>query len=79
MKKLLILCLAMPLLAACSTDSKSTKVSADSEIKLCCGGGCGTPAGYCCNDNHCGGECDETWPVWTEELKKAAEAEKVAK
>jgi hypothetical protein len=79
MKKLLILCLAMPLLAACSTDSNSTKASVDSEIKLCCGGACETPEGYCCNDNHCGGECEDTLPVWTKEQREAAKAEKEAK
>jgi len=75
MKKLLFLCLALPLLAACSTDANSTKASTDEVVKLCCGGVCGTPEGYCCNENHCGGKCDESLPVWTEELKAAADAE----
>lgn len=31
--------------------------------KICCGGGCPTPAGYCCTDGTCHGGHDEL-PVW---------------
>jgi hypothetical protein len=31
--------------------------------KVCCGGGCDTPAGYCCMDGTCGGGHKEL-PVW---------------
>ena len=72
MKKLLILFLALPILAACSTDSEATKVSEEIDVKLCCGGDCETPAGYCCNEGHCDGACDAALPVWTEEEKAAA-------
>ncbi|MAW59246.1 MAG: hypothetical protein CMJ94_00265 [Planctomycetes bacterium] len=34
------------------------------ELGACCGGGCYTPTGYCCNEGHCGGNCDESLPVW---------------
>lgn len=79
MKKLLFLCLALPLLAACSTGSQSTQVSSEGDVKLCCGGYCGTPEGYCCNENHCNGKCDSSLPVWTKEMRAAAEAEAAKK
>jgi hypothetical protein len=72
MKILTILFLALPVLAGCSTDSEAVKVSEDVDVKLCCGGDCETPDGFCCNESHCGGACDETLPVWTEEAKDAA-------
>jgi len=55
-----------------ATDNSATPASsaempdlAGLEIGPCCGGGCRTPEGYCCNENHCRGNCDETLPVWT--------------
>lgn len=34
------------------------------DVGPCCGFACNTPVGYCCNEAHCGGKCDESLPVW---------------
>ncbi|MCH2101190.1 MAG: hypothetical protein MK209_04655 [Planctomycetes bacterium] len=34
------------------------------DLGFCCGAACGTPDGYCCNEGHCGGRCDEALPIW---------------
>lgn len=45
----------------------ATMTTASGEVLLvgsCCNGGCGVPEGYCCNEAHCGGRCDESLPIW---------------
>ncbi len=74
MKKLLFLCLALPLLAACSTDSNS-KASTDEPVRLCCDGFCDTPEGYCCSETHCNGRCDSSWLLYTPEMREQAKAD----
>ena len=54
-----------------STDGapKTIVTAAGEELAIgdCCGSACETPEGYCCNDAHCGGKCDESLPVWDSE------------
>lgn len=48
------------------TDDVNKAAEAGTEAaaeKICCGGGCDTPAGYCCMDGTCGGGHKEL-PVW---------------
>lgn len=77
---LLSLIFALPLLlTACGSsetgDADATAEPAAAETVVtasgeelplgdCCGGACGTPEGYCCNESHCGGKCDASLPIW---------------
>lgn len=57
-------------LVSCGSDEQPeaktvTTVSGEVlDVGACCGAACNTPDGYCCNEGHCGGRCDESLPVW---------------
>ncbi len=74
----LVLALAAALLVpACTTEAGPAPAdgSAETEAKLCCGGSCGTPEGYCCNpETKCGGACPEDALAWDDAAKAAAAA-----
>jgi hypothetical protein len=79
MRSILLSAIFLLSLTSCGTSEADTNAS-DGAPKMvmtasgeelpvgsCCGGGCETPEGFCCNEAHCGGNCEETLPVWDHE------------